>query len=53
MANFAYISMNRLCEMRTKGREGVKNSKNFAKVLNGCPLSNKITTCDLTYDMMS
>ena len=35
---FAYDSTDRLREMRTKGREGVKNPENFAYVLNGCSL---------------
>ena len=34
----AYDSTDRLREMRTRGREGVKNPKNFAYVLNGSPL---------------
>ena len=38
MTKFAYNSTNRLREMRTRGREGVKNPENFAYVLNGSPL---------------
>ena len=36
---FAYNKRDRLREMRTRGREGVKNPENFAYVLNGSPLS--------------
>ena len=35
----AYDKTDRLREMRTKGREGVKNPENFAYVLNGSPLT--------------
>ena len=35
---FAYNKRDRLREMRTRGREGVKNPENFAYVLNGSPL---------------
>ena len=35
---FADNKRDRLREMRTKGREGVKNPENFAYVLNGSPL---------------
>ena len=35
----AYDSTDRLREMRTRGREGVKNPENFAYVLNGSPLT--------------
>ena len=35
----AYDKTDRLREMRTKGREGVKNPDNFAYVLNGSPLT--------------
>ena len=34
----AYDKTDRLREMRTRGREGVKNPENFAYVLNGSPL---------------
>ena len=34
----AYDKTDRLREMRMRGREGVKNFKNFAYVLNGSPL---------------
>ena len=34
----AYNSTDRLREMHTRGREGVKNPENFAYVLNGCSL---------------
>ena len=37
----AYDSTDRLREMRTRGREGVKNPENFAYVLNGSPLSGQ------------
>ena len=36
---FAYNKRDRLREMRTRGREGVKNPENFAYVLNGSPLT--------------
>ena len=35
----AYDKTDRLREMRTRGREGVKNPENFAYVLNGSPLT--------------
>ena len=35
----AYDRADRLREMRTRGREGVKNPENFAYVLNGSPLT--------------
>ena len=35
----AYDSTDRLREMRTRGREGVKNPENFAYELNGSPLT--------------
>ena len=38
MLNSVYDSTDRLREMRTRGREGVKNPENFAYVLNGSPL---------------
>ena len=38
LLNSAYDSTDRLREMRTRGREGVKNPENFAYVLNGSPL---------------
>ena len=38
MNNIVYNSTDRLCEMRTKGREGVQDPEKFAYVLNGCPL---------------
>ena len=38
---FAYNKRDRLREMRTRGREGVKNPENFAYVLNGNPLTKK------------
>ena len=41
MLNSAYDSTDRLREMRTRGREGVKNPENFAYVLNGSPLMQK------------
>ena len=34
----AYDKTDKLREMRTRGREGVKNPENFAYVLNGSPL---------------
>ena len=37
---FAYNKRDRLREMRTRGREGVKNPENFAYVLNGSPLTS-------------
>ena len=37
----AYDKTDKLREMRTRGREGVKNPKNFAYVLNGSPLTGK------------
>ena len=36
----AYNKTDRLREMHTRGREGVKNPENFAYVLNGSPLKN-------------
>ena len=42
MANLAYDSTDRLREMRTRGREGVKNPHNFVYVLNGSPLISLI-----------
>ena len=35
----AYDSTDRLGEMCTRGREGVKNPENFAYILNGSPLN--------------
>ena len=35
----AYDKTDRLREMRTRGREGVKNPENFAYVLNGSPFT--------------
>ena len=35
---FAYNKSDRLREMRTRGRERVKNPENFVYVLNGSPL---------------
>ena len=37
----AYDKTDRLREMRTRGREGVKNPENFAYVLNGSPLTHR------------
>ena len=42
---FAYNKRDRLREMRTRGREGVKNPENFAYVLNGSPLTSNESSC--------
>ena len=38
MANYANDSTDRLCELANEGGKGVQNPKNFANVINGCPL---------------
>ena len=46
----AYDKTDRLREMRTRGREGVKNPENFAYVLNGSPLAvnGPFLVCNIT-----
>ena len=45
----AYDKTDRLREMPTRGREGVKNSKKFAYVLNGSPLMKIIAAQVINY----
>ena len=47
----AYDKTDRLREMLTSGREGVKNPKNFAYVLNGSPLRHSYKSISFNFDI--